>query len=182
MDFSKFRNQLCNKFGVSYRDFIGGLRPRYGIVFLDIAGAYLALALTLAIVYWVQRSGGWSVLATIIGSVSVGYWLAYLALFVHEGAHYSIAPDRRTNDLLTNLFAGALTGAIVQRNRIIHWQHHRELGTIRDTERTYFSALNLRFVLEALSGVKAVRVLLFRDRQLPVGDKESAESPTHLIW
>ena len=33
-----------------------------------------------------------------VGFVFVGYWIAYLQLFLHEGAHWNLAADRETSD------------------------------------------------------------------------------------
>jgi fatty acid desaturase len=43
--------------------------------------------------------------------------------------------------------------------RLVHFEHHRRLGTTMDSERSYFDPLNMRFFAEALLGVKGLRVL-----------------------
>jgi len=61
-------------------------------------------------------------------------------------------------------FIGSLTGQDVAKYRVIHFDHHRYLGTPRDTERTYFDALTWRFIVESLTGVKVLRVFRGRDK------------------
>lgn len=69
-----------------------------------------------------------------VGFVFVGYWIAYLQLFLHEGAHWNLAADRETSDRICNLCVGWLAGIDVKRYRKIHFQHHRALGTTEDSE------------------------------------------------
>jgi fatty acid desaturase len=101
-----------------------------------------------------------------VGCILIGYTLAYINLFFHEAAHYLVAPRRDWNDWLANLFIGVLFGQDIRSYRIIHFDHHRHLGTPKDTERTYFDALSLRFFLELLTGIKALKVLRERNRYL----------------
>src|SRR5439155_10903619 len=45
-----------------------------------------------------------------------------------------------------------------------HFDHHRYLGTPIDTERTYFDPLNVRFIVEALIGLKTIKGMVQGDR------------------
>jgi fatty acid desaturase len=170
------RDVLVNSQGVPYREFKRTLTPRYRVVWRDLLAGHLALVLIAAGVIAAERylSTGWAVSAALLGCVLFGYTFAYINLFFHEASHYLLAPDRARNDRLANLFIGVLFGQDIKAYRVIHFDHHRHLGTPRDTERSYFDALNLRFFLELLTGVKAVKVILNRDRTL----KERPRQPS----
>jgi fatty acid desaturase len=100
-----------------------------------------------------------SVLVGALGALSVGYWMAYIQLFLHEAGHFGLARDRRRNDLLANLFIGSWVGMSIKAYRKRHFAHHRDLGRPDDPERTYYERLSLRFIVESLSGVRVLRVL-----------------------
>src|SRR5262249_18789887 len=96
------------------------------------------------------------------GAVPIGYWIAYLMLFQHEGAHYNLAPARSVNDRLCDCLISRIIGTSVDQYRVVHFEHHRAFGTIEDTERTYFSSLNLSFIVRSLFGVRAFEVMRHR--------------------
>jgi fatty acid desaturase len=91
---------------------------------------------------------------------------------MHEAAHHNIAPTREANDWLANLAIGSWIGLAIEAYRPIHFAHHRHLGTTRDTERSYFTALTGRLIVESLTGVHVLRVLIgrVRDRNAQEGD------------
>ena len=101
-----------------------------------------------------------------------GYVLAYIQLFFHEAAHFNIARNRKWNDILANVFIGLISGEEIAGYRQIHFGHHRYLGETIDPERTYFDPLNVRFIAEALLGVKSIRIRRMRRELL-----RNSESP-----
>jgi fatty acid desaturase len=101
-------------------------------------------------------------IAAAAGSLAVGYWMAYVQLFLHEAAHFGLARNKKLNDLLANLFVGSWVGQNIKAYRKVHFAHHRDLGQPNDTERTYFERLTVRFIFESLSGIRVIRVLLLR--------------------
>src|SRR5262249_42012508 len=86
-DFYRVRGGLQSSAGVRYVDFVPTLQPSYVRVWFDIAVGYLALAGTMAAA--AVASGPWRVIADVVACISVGYWIAYLHLFVHEAAHFN---------------------------------------------------------------------------------------------
>jgi hypothetical protein len=104
--FGKIRSRLADHRGLLLADFTRGLTPNYRRVYLDIALGFFALAVVLGGVALLQS---WSVsvlLLTPLAAIWTGYWVAYLHLFLHEGAHWNLAPERNLNDWLCNFTVG----------------------------------------------------------------------------
>ena len=165
-DFSSLRGQLPGRDDLRYIDFVQSLAPRYGIAWLQLLcghAALLAIAVSLILLPG-ALSVVWAPLSVVVGGFAIGYCAVYLQTFQHEAAHYLLAPSRRLNDFLANALLGPLFGQAIQPYREIHFGHHRHLGTPEDTEHTYFNAITLRFLLESLVGLRAIRALLARKR------------------
>lgn len=155
------RSELVDSRGRSFNELQKRLTPRYLVVWRDIlagwAGIFaIATCVCLYPSVWVALAGG----------CAMGFLLLYLHNFFHEAAHYNLAPRRDLNDVLANIFLGCIMGQEIKIYRVVHFDHHRHLGTPEDTEHTYFFPLNWRFVLGALSGATVLRILLSRDKHL----------------
>ena len=135
-------------------DFVRDLKPDFRKVRRDIALGYVMLAVTVAATAFLPGVGGPPLLVAALGAISIGYWIAYLQLFIHEGAHYNLAPDRADSDRLCDLAISWVIGISVASYRPFHFQHHRALGTTADTEHSYFFPLNLMFFAKTLLGVR----------------------------
>lgn len=158
---------LADRGGRSYATFRATLRTAWLVVARDLLLAYLMLATSGALVVAaVSAWGELRILWVVIGCLLIGFWMANLQLFLHEAAHFNIHPDRRWNDRLANALIGVWVGTDIGEYRLIHWDHHRFLGQPTDTERSYFSALRWRFLLESLFFVSAVRVIANRRAKL----------------
>lgn len=132
-------------------------------MWFDIACGYSAIAATVVALVVAERRwpGAWPLLAA-GGALLLGYAIAYVQLFFHEAAHHLIAPGRRLNDALANAVIGWMVGQDIKAYRLFHFEHHRHLGTPQDTERSYFDAIDARFLLEAFTGIKLLRMLRAR--------------------
>ena len=152
------RNALVDDGGVSFREFRRGLTPRFGVVWSHVALGYLSLLIVgVAVVSSAPVVPAWLRVAG--GALLFGFGQAFIQLFLHEAAHYNFVPGRERNDRLANVFIGAIHGLEIGAYRLVHFEHHRRLGTMMDSERSYFDPLNVRFFVEALLGVKGLRVL-----------------------
>jgi fatty acid desaturase len=165
-DFHRIRGALCDSSGRRYADFVQSLRPSYVRVWLDISLGYLALVATMAALAFATGPFLPMLAAYGAAALSVGYWIAYLQLFMHEGAHYNLAAKRVLNDVLANVWVCAIGGQEVSRYRRIHFQHHRALGTTDDSENSYFHAPTWKFLTEVVLGVRSFRVFRNRGRAL----------------
>lgn len=133
----------------------------------DLFCGHLGLLLVAAALLSLQHVELWlNVAAGVLGALLFGYIHADIQLFLHEAAHYNIAKNRKTNDLLANIFIGALAGQDIRKHRPIHMMHHRYLGTTQDSERSYFDALKPRFIAESLTGIRALKVRLNHNKLL----------------
>jgi fatty acid desaturase len=172
------RNALTDSRGRSFKDLKRSLVPRWGRVWTEIACGYLAFAGIAAGLVWLDNHYPrlW-VLWIVAGACAFGYVIAYVQLFFHEAAHFNIAPGRKLNDLLADIFLGLMIGQTIQAYRTVHLDHHRFLGTPQDTEPSYFDALNVRFILRALCGVRLLAVITLRSERVERADAE-AETPS----
>jgi fatty acid desaturase len=166
--------ELTDSSGLRFRDLRKALTPRYGRLWVQIGLGHLALCLLLIAAVQAQSLPA-QIAAAILGAMAVGYAMAYVQLFFHEAAHFLLAPTRGLNDALANAFIGVWIGQDIKRYRRIHFAHHRDLGTAEDTERTYFDALTLRFMLESLLGIRTLKVLALRRRVLATAAAENAQ-------
>ncbi|MFK4500868.1 fatty acid desaturase [Bradyrhizobium japonicum] len=163
MDYSRkfqtLRPVLVDRSGQRYLDFLKALKPSYVRVWADIALGYAALLATALATAIAPRYGCPPWIATLGGALAVGFWVAYLQLFIHEGAHFNLAQGRETSDLLCDLLIAWMVGTSVQSYRPFHFQHHRALGQKDDSEMSYFFPLNLLFILKSLFGLRSIEVL-----------------------
>ncbi len=159
------RDSIVNSKGIRYKEFKQSLKPKFGLVWVHLLCGHLVLIATMVGMILVQQQAPhlWY-LSIFLGSLLYGYTLAYIELFFHEAAHYNIAPDRKMNDRLANIFIGSFVGQDIKAYRPIHFDHHRHLGTPQDTEHTYFDPLNIQFLVESLTGIKPLKVLSKREK------------------
>lgn len=172
------REQIIGRGGVSFKDFRRTLKPHYAIVWRDLLAGHIALAIiAIAMAYVETAALGWKLLVGAVGTILFGYVHAYIQLFFHEASHYNIAKNRKWNEMLANIFIGALVGQDIRKYRPIHMMHHRYLGTPQDSERSYFDALTLKFIIESLTGIRVLKVLMNRKKIMEekpaAGEKES---------
>ncbi|MFY9694123.1 MAG: fatty acid desaturase, partial [Xanthobacteraceae bacterium] len=160
--FAALRGKLIGNNGERYAVFVRDLKPRYAIVYRDIAVGYVLLIGSFALTVIAPAWHIPKLAAALVGACLIGYWVAYLQLFLHEGAHYNLAGTKERSDRICDFAISWLIGTTVRAYRLVHFEHHRQLGTTNDSEFTYFFPLNLVFVLKALFGIRAVEVMLFR--------------------
>ena len=156
-----FRQLMLLETGQAYANFRKTLMPDYRRVLVDIALGYGALAGLLVVLAQADTIPT-GIGAAVLGAVGIGFFVAYLQLFIHEGAHYNLAADRRTNDRIADWLICWQVGTSIAAYRAIHAEHHRHLGKPGDTEVSYRHALTPRFMIEMLTGLHAMRVFASR--------------------
>lgn len=161
IDPALFRQIMVLETGSKYTQFRNSLTPNYTRVLVEIGLGYLALVCVLALIG--QASGILlGIAAASVGAICVGFLVAYLQLFIHEAAHYNLAATRTRNDRLADWLICWQVGTSISAYRATHFDHHRHLGHDGDTEVSYRHALSIRFMVEMLTGIHAVRVFMAR--------------------
>lgn len=165
--FVELRKRLISEnLNVPYLQFVRSLKPFYAKVWRDLAFGYAMILLSVVLTAVVGRLYVHPVIAGVLGAISVGFWIAYVQLFIHEAAHYNLHENKNRSDFLANLFVAWLVGTTVGKYRRVHLHHHAALGRVDDSEHTYFFPLNLSFVVRGLTGIRAFEVLLHRKQRL----------------
>ncbi len=157
---------LENSKGQSYNQFKKSLTPHYTKVWRDIIFGWAFLLLVFISGGWALNqieSLTWLVIITLITSAAGGYMISYLVNFFHEATHFNLSADKNRNERNANAFIGLLIGQSIQYYRIVHWEHHKSLGTISDTERSYFESPGFEFLFTSVTGIRAIKLLLLRN-------------------
>ncbi len=158
------KSSLRDKSGQTYSEFKLKLTPKYFVVWRDIALSYVAMGIVAAALISVHSARLWIVLPSIpLGAIFLGFIFAYLNLFFHEAAHWNLARNRDVSDRLADFFIGTFFGQSIKAYRAVHFGHHQNHGTPADSEYSYFDALNMRFFVGALFGVRAFQVVRRRE-------------------
>ena len=131
------RDSLVDSRGRAFKEYKRALRPRFFTVWVELLAGHAALLATALFVLIAEdRAPRWFPLTIAFGAFGFGLAVAHIQLFFHEAAHYNIAKGRKLNDALANLLIGSLVGQDIRAYRAIHFDHHRFLGTPKDTERS----------------------------------------------
>lgn len=172
--FHSIKSALINSGGVSYHNFKKTLKPKYNKIGFDIFKGWLAIAgCVIAGIFINQIENTWiKILLSLADAILLGFTINYLSNFFHEAAHFNIAAGKNKNDLLANCFLGILQAQHIKHYRQVHWLHHVNLGTPEDTEHSYFDALNFKFLVESLTGIRAVKIFLFRSNKAQANNNE----------
>src|ERR1700683_4036096 len=111
--FSTLRGKLIGVNGQRYVVFVRDLKPRYAIVYRDIAVGYGLLAVSFALTVIAPAWGIPKLVAARLGSTLVSYWVAYLQLLLHEGAHYNLAGTKDRSDRICDFAISWLIGTTI---------------------------------------------------------------------
>ena len=157
--FHRVRSRLVDSKGVGYYDFRKTLTPRYWRVWADLLAGHMALAVLIVLLLLIRHSPlGAQLLAGGAAALVFGVLFAYLSLFFHAASHYELWPTRKLNDLWADLLIGIFSAYPMAKYRPTHFDHHRYLGLPEDPERGYIESLNLRLLVEILTGVRFVKL------------------------
>jgi fatty acid desaturase len=164
MERSEVKTQsITNSKGIKLSEFKKHLIPNYFKAWWDITIGYLFLLLSIGLLHFVELSLE-GLLVGIISSIFIGFFLAYIQLFFHEASHFNLHKNKKVNDDLANFLIGFLFFDDIEDYRKIHFEHHRKLGLTSDTENSYFSCLNLKYLIESLTFIRVLKVLMNRKK------------------
>tara|TARA_B110000483_G_scaffold13373_1_gene15197 strand:- start:1200 stop:2144 length:945 start_codon:yes stop_codon:yes gene_type:complete len=138
------------------------LKASYFIVFRDILLGFLFILFALVISSQIFVNPNYNLIFKLVTlllcSTVIGFFIANLTLFIHEAAHYNIHKDKRINDYLANIFLCYFTFQSIDNYRRSHLEHHRNHGTIKDTENSYFNHPSLLFLLKTIFLYRPIKV------------------------
>ena len=163
--------------GITYATFRKNLKPAYRKAIRDILKGHCFLLLALTTITLLIKSGLFTTIMIFPAALVIGYILAYLHLFIHAAAHYNLHPVKHINDRISDYAIGVFFGIQQKKYRRIHWMHHAKLGTKDDTEHSYFSELNIAFLVKCITGIHTISVIISRQK----GNHLSAKSKSSII-
>ena len=176
--FAPLRSAIVTPDGRTYRELRSDLEPRWAWVWADLGAAVAAVVFAPVVAArFERRLGGRGVLVAPAAAVTIGAAVHRLGHFLHEGAHFNVAPGKTFNDRLTNATVGVVVLTDVRAYRPLHMKHHRKLGQDDDPERSYFEPLDGRFVFRSLNGTR----VLFGMRQRLAPEELDGPRPSKLV-
>ena len=176
--FGPLRSMIETTDGRSYRAMRGDLEPRWPQVWFDLGVTIAAVAIAPIAMSRIERAlGKRAMFIAPVAAVAIGTAVHRLGLFIHEGAHYNLAPGKSASDRLANATVGVVILTDVRAYRPIHMAHHRKLGQADDPERSYFESFDGRFVARGLLGANVLVAL----RQRLTGLQPSEPPPSKLV-
>ena len=138
------------------------LKANYFIVFRDISLGFISILLALILSSKIFVDPNYSIsfklFTVLLCSSVIGFFIANLTLFIHEAAHYNIHSNKRINDYLANIFLCYFIFQSISNYRITHLEHHRNHGTVKDTENSYFNYPSLSFLLKTIFLYRPIKV------------------------
>ena len=161
--------------GGTWADYRATLHPRYTRIWGDIAVIWIMILAGIAAIAAVPAPYAYAAIP--VGAIWLGFWLQGYTNYIHEAAHFNLAP-RRWNDRLTRLLITPFCGMEVSLYRKNHWQHHLHLGRLADTEISYRTALTWRNILFTLSGLNVAKALIRVLKQSHAPATETGRSGT----
>jgi fatty acid desaturase len=176
--FGPLRSIIETTDGRSYRAMRSDLEPRWAQVWADLGVTIAAVAIAPIAMSRIERAlGKRAVFVAPVAAAAIGTAVHRLGLFIHEGAHYNLAPGKSASDRLANATVGVVVLTDVRAYRPIHMAHHRKLGQADDPERSYFEPLDRRFVARGLLGANVLLAM----RQRLNGLQPSDPPPSKLV-
>ena len=97
----------------------------------------------------------WQVIVAVASGIVMSFLFHSLFLFLHEGGHYNLFPNKKFNDWITNFLTGFWFLQNVKDYRRMHWDHHLKHGQTDDPENSYFKPLTTKNLFLAMSGIYA---------------------------
>jgi fatty acid desaturase len=141
-------NVIFNKKPVVDREFM-----KWAINVSKWKSIFLCFMIYVATVALAYVGGQWSHwwLAP-VSVIIIGGLQNHLLILFHEGAHWLVHPDGKTNDFWTDFFCGVPLLQVVRNYRLFHWTHHRSTGVKGiDPEMEIYEGQDYRYVRRSKS-------------------------------
>jgi len=158
---------LVNNYGVSYINFRKTLKPNLIKLWRDLLIGYITLFLIVVMQFQIFKSELTlinKIIILLLSSILSGLMINYLIQFFHEAAHFNLFRNKSYNDYFANIFMGWIIGLDIKKYRKIHLNHHKYLGTTKDSEISYFNSLDIFHILKSLFFINVLLVLRHRNK------------------
>lgn len=161
--FAGIRRNIANMDGVGYADFRATCRPNRSRANVDFAFSFCLFVSSLITSMFVYD--GYVLVIPL--SLMVGISFHKLSLFFHEAAHYNLCTSSPVlNDRVANGLIGIFLLDDIKNYRAVHLGHHRYFGQSNDPESSYQETLDVALIAQLLLGIRTVKVLLRRSRDV----------------
>lgn len=99
----------------------------------------------------------------------------HLQILQHEGAHYHLHPNKKINDLLSDLFCSIPFGGLIRHYRYFHFLHHKHLlNPDLDPEVNFYEEQGYKLSIKDLIGINYLQFMFSYNRYLWKNRKSSA--------
>lgn len=176
---------LVSNEGIAFKEFRKTLVINQSAVIYNMALPWLFIAVILLLFFALKESFWWSVFIIPPSTLWIAFWLQSYTSHFHEAAHFNIHPNKKMNDLLSDIFLTPFIGLRVKDYRISHWKHHRFLGLQLDTEISYHKPVTLGQATEGLTGIYLIKTVwrYFQNfRNASLGNAKAKRATSSFIW
>jgi fatty acid desaturase len=109
-----------------------------------------------------SKTESWAIKGLVF--ILIGIQQHALSLWLHEGAHWFFCKRKKHNDWFASLFLSMPLYVDLELYRQRHFEHHRHLGTKKDTKEVIFESVTgrkfLTFTLSCISGIRFLKMAL----------------------
>ena len=128
------------------------LKINYRILVIDFLTVLFFIFLSFGAFIYAELfvNNNFKYLIFIISALSLGFWFHAFHLFLHEATHYNLHHNRKINDIISDILFIPTLGLRTKHYRKYHWEHHKNLGTVNDTENSYFTDLSILNLIKSL--------------------------------
>ena len=115
-------------------------------------------------------------------ALSFSFWFHAFHLFFHEATHYKLHTNKKINDFLSDALFIPTLGLRTKNYRKYHWEHHKNLGKINDTENSYFEVLSIRKISKSLIPIFTILEKMKNDKKILSNNNLRIFEPHILIF
>lgn len=178
----QYISSLKDNNGLSYLIFRKKLSPAFYKVWMDITLCLVMMFLPILFFSEVVNYSSISNIFIPVFALWSAFWIHAYSCFLHEAAHFNIHRNKKINDLISNLLFTPFFGMLCRDYRLSHWEHHKHLGTTKDTEISYMSPLSITNLLQVITGIYHVKIVLKYVQNFKSADSLRHKHSRHIVF
>jgi fatty acid desaturase len=151
---------LSNSKGVTYVEFRKKLKLKQTTVIKNLVIPWFMIAIQIIIFFILRKYNLLSFLIIFPASLWISFWMQAYTTHFHEAAHFNLSPNKTMNDLISDFILTPFIGLRVKDYRLSHWDHHRFLGALNDTEISYHKPISITQTFEGLTGIYLIKTII----------------------